>query len=152
MESIALLILGACWVGYLGWYWRENRRTSDRRRDGIRTFSSGLGSLGGSANRAVSFTPAIPSLAPRTALDAARRRREVLLGLGVAAVVTFFAVIGIGGALVLAVHVLVDLALVGYAYLVVQRRNDEAEREMKVHMLYPEHRVEAPEPVRAVNG
>lgn len=152
-ESIVLLILGACWAGYLGWYWRENRRTSDRRRDGIRAFSSGLGTLGGSAARASSFSPALPGLAPRTAVDAARRRREVLMGLTVAAALTFFAAVGIGGAVVIAVHVLVDLALVAYGYLLVQRRNDEAEREIKVHMLYPERAAApVPEPVRAVGS
>ena len=149
-ESIVLLILGACWAGYLSWYWRENRRTSDSRRDGISAFSSGLGTLGGTSARASAFGPALPALAPRTALDAARRRREVLLALGVAAMLTLFAAIGIGG-VAIAVHLLVDVALVAYGYLLLQRRNTEAEREIKVHMLYPE-RAEAPaaEPIRHI--
>ena len=151
-ESIVLLLLGACWAGYLGWYWRENRKTSHRRSDGIRAFSSGLGSLGGSASRASVASPALPALAPRSATDAARRRREVLLTLSTAAVLTLFAAIAIGGAAVL-VHVVVDLALAAYGYALVQRRNDEAEREIKVHMLYPEQSVEPVErPRQAVNG
>jgi len=141
-ESIVLLILGACWAGYLGWYWRENQKTSRRRSDGIRAFSSGLGSLGGSATRAQAFSPSVPALAPRTATEAARRRRDVAVALVVAAVVTFFAAVAIGGVAVL-LHVVVDLALLSYGYALVQRRNDEAEREIKVHMLYPEG---APEP------
>ncbi|MEZ5247547.1 MAG: hypothetical protein R2707_20830 [Acidimicrobiales bacterium] len=149
-ESIVLLILGACWAGYLGWYWRENKKTSHHRSDGIRAFSSGLGSLGGSAARASAFSPSVPTLAPRTAHEAARRRREVLVALVVAAVLTFFAAVAIGGVAVL-VHVVVDLALAAYGYAVVQRRNDEAERDMKVHMLYPEPAA-APRPRHVVNG
>jgi len=151
-ESIVLLVLGACWAGYLGWYWRENRKTSHRRSDGIRAFSSGLGSLGGSASRSYAISPSVPALAPRTAGDAARRRREVLIALSAAAVLTLFAAIGVGGLAVL-VHVVVDIALVSYGYALVQRRNDEAEREIKVHMLYPE-RAAQPElaPRQVVNG
>jgi hypothetical protein len=144
-ESIVLLVLGACWAGYLGWCWSENRRTTNRRSDGINAFSSGLGSLGGSAARTNVFRPGGSSLTPRTVSDAARRRREVLVGLGTLAVLTLFAAIGMGGIAVF-IHVFVDLALVGYGYALVQRRNDEAEREIKVHMLYPER---APQPVGA---
>jgi hypothetical protein len=151
-ESIVLLILGACWAGYLGWYWRENRKTSDRRSDGIRAFSSGLGSLGGSASRVQGPSPAVSALAPRTAHDAARRRREVLLALGAASVLTLLAAVTIGGVAVL-LHVVVDLALAAYGYALVQRRNEEAEREIKVHMLYPEQvREPATRPHHVVNG
>jgi hypothetical protein len=149
-ESIVLLILGACWAGYLGWYWRENKKTSHHRSDGIRAFSSGLGSLGGSASRASTFNPAVPALAPRTPHEAARRRRDVLVALVAAAAVTFLAAIAIGGVAVL-VHVVVDLALAAYGYAVVQRRNEEAEREIKVHMLYPEQ-APAPRPRHVVNS
>jgi Flp pilus assembly protein TadB len=145
-ESIVLLMLGACWAGYLAWYWRENKKTSHRRSDGIRAFSSGLGTLGGSASRAQSFAPAVPALAPRSAHEAARRRREVMVALVAAAVFTFLAAVAIGGAAIF-LHVVVDLALASYAYALVQRRNDEAEREIKVHMLYPE-RVPEPAVVR----
>jgi hypothetical protein len=151
-ESIVLLVLGASWAGYLGWFWRENRKTSHRRSDGIRAFSSGLGSLGGSASRSYGFGSSVPALAPRTASDAARRRREVLVILAVAAVLTLFAAIGVGGVAVL-VHVVVDIALAAYGYALVQRRNDEAEREIKVHMLYPERAGGArPRPRQVVNG
>ena len=42
------------------------------------------------------------------------------------------------GLIALLVHLVIDLAIVAYAYAVVQRRNLIAEREMKVQMLYPE--------------
>ena len=152
MKELIVLALGACWIGYLGWYWRENRRTSHHRRDGIRAFSHGLGTLGGSVSRVGTFGPVPSVLAPRSAADAARRRREVGVALSVAAVLTLFAAIGVGGIVVL-VHVVVDLALVAYAYALVQRRNNEAEREIKIHMLYPE-RVHGREPTpgQVVNG
>ncbi|MFT5203292.1 MAG: hypothetical protein ACI9C1_002690 [Candidatus Aldehydirespiratoraceae bacterium] len=144
-ESIVLLVLGACWAGYLGWYWRENRRTTNRRSNGIHAFSSGLGSLGGSAARTNVFRPGVSALSPRTVSAAARRRREVVLGLGALATLTLFAAMGMGGIAVY-IHVIVDVALVAYGYALMQRRNDEAEREIKVHMLYPER---APQPVTA---
>ncbi len=151
-ESIVLLVLGACWAGYLGWYWRENRRTVHHRSNGIRAFSSSLGSLGGSTTRSLSGASMAVSLAPRSARDAARRRREVLIVLSIAAVLTLFAAMGIGGVAVI-VNVMVDLALVAYLFALVQRRNDEAEREIKVHMLYPERVRELERaPARAVNG
>ena len=151
-ESIVLLVLAACWAGYLGWYWRENKKTSHHRSDGIRAFSNGLGSLGGSASRAGAFSSSVPALAPRTAYEAARRRREVLVALVAAAVLSLLAAVAIGGLAVL-VHVVIDLALASYGYAVVQRRNDEAEREIKVHMLYPDQAARpALRPRQAVNG
>jgi hypothetical protein len=151
-ESIVLLVLGALWAGYLGWYWRENRRTVNHRSDGIRAFSNGLGSLAGSASRSRSNVLAVPALAPRTAADAARRRREVLIALSAAALLTLFAAIGIGGVAVM-VNVVADLALLAYCFALVQRRNDEAEREIKVTMLYPERvREAASAQPQAVNG
>ena len=42
------------------------------------------------------------------------------------------------GLIALLVHLVIDLAIVAYAYAVVQRRNLIAEREMKVQMLHPE--------------
>jgi hypothetical protein len=151
-ESIVLLVLGACWAGYLGWYWRENRRTVHHRSDGIRAFSSGLGSLGGSTSRSLSGATMAVSLAPRNARDAARRRRDVLIVLSIAAVVTLFAAVGIGGIAVI-VNLMADIALIAYVVALVQRRNEEAEREIKVHMLYPD-RVRELEtvPARAANG
>ncbi|MEZ5167979.1 MAG: hypothetical protein R2695_16385 [Acidimicrobiales bacterium] len=151
-ESIVLLVLGACWAAYGAFYVRDSRRSSHRRSDGIRSFSSGLGSLGATALRSPGFDRGSAGLAPRTASDAARRRREVALSLVVLALITFFAALSFGGVLVV-FHLLVDVALAAYGYALMQRRNDAAEREMKVHMLYPERQVDlAPAPAEAVNG
>lgn len=144
-ESIVLLFLGACWAGYLAWYWRENRRSASRRSDGIRSFAAGLGTLGGSTGRPRTVASGVSSLglAPRSSTDAARRRREVLFGLGLAAVLSLFAGLALGGIFLLA-HIVIDIAFVAFAYAVVQRRNQLAEREMKVHMLYPDRSRSAP--------
>ena len=152
-ESIVLLVLGACWVAYLGWYWRENRRTSTERRDGIRTFSSGLGSLGGSISRAPRPGAAAWSstLMPRTPEAASRRRREVAVSLFVLCVITLFAAVALGP-VALAVHVLADLTLVAYGFAAIQRRNAAAEHELKVTMLYPDGRAPVAPARRAVNG
>ena len=68
---------------------------------------------------------------------AARRRQHVFTVHGGLAAVSLLAALAFG-ALAVFVHLLIDAALIAYAYAVVQRRNLHAEREMKVKMLYPE--------------
>ena len=151
-ESIFLLGLGACWVGYLGWYWRDNRRTASPRRDGIRSFAAGLGTLGGSAAPSRTLREIQPVLTPRSADDASRRRRDVLVALGAICVVTLVAALAFGP-LALVLHLLADTATIVYGSAVIQRRNRAAEREIKVHMLYPERQAQRGTPVRrVVNG
>ncbi len=62
---------------------------------------------------------------------ARRRRRDLLLTLGGVAAFTFLGGVAVGGA-VWMVHFLVDLLLVGYAVLVTQRHQLEAERRETV--------------------
>ena len=73
------------------------------------------------------------------------------MSLGAVAVLTLLAAVALGPA-ALFVHVLADLVLAAYGYAVVQRRNRHAEREMKVHMLYPERQRTPAMARRAVNG
>ena len=150
-ESIVLLVLGACWVAYLSWYWRENRRRTPQRGDGIRSFASGLGSLGGSANRSRPAPILQPTLAPRSADAAARRRRDVLMSSGVICVITLLGAVALGP-LALIVHLMADAVFVAYGFAVLQRRSRAAEREMKVHMLHPERQVKTVSIGRAANG
>lgn len=150
-ESIVLLVLGACWAGYLAWYLRGHRQASPNRHDRTRSFSAGMGTLGGSSARSLNGVIRPPALAPRTVDEAARRRRDVLLALGATCVFTLLATIALGP-VALFVHVLADLAFAVYGYAVVQRRNEHAEREIKVHMLYPERRRTPAVARRAVNG
>ncbi|NIR37218.1 MAG: hypothetical protein GWN79_10535 [Actinobacteria bacterium] len=150
-ESIVLLVLGACWAGYLVWYLRGHRQASPDRHDRTRTFAAGMGTLGGSSVRSINGVARPAALVPRTVHDAARRRRDVLISLGAVCVFTLLAAIALGPVALL-IHVFADLAFAGYGYAVVQRRNEHAEREMKVHMLYPERRRTPAMARRAVNG
>ncbi len=137
--SIVLLALAAGWGIYLVVWWRDARKTTSFGRDRMVSFSSGMGSLGGSSTRmplAISAGSAA-SLKPRTMADAARRRRLIGMALGGAAVVSLLAAFVLGPVAVLA-HVITDLALLSYGYGCVHRRNLAAEREIKVQMLYPE--------------
>lgn len=143
MTSIVLLVLVGAWAGYLFLWWKDSRASAPPGRNGIRTFSRQLGSLGGTASRP-SLTISRPAVrpadlgrVPRTTNDAARRRREVLSALSGLAVVSLAAV-PIFGSTAMTVHVLFDLVLLAFVYGVVRRRHISAEHEIKVRMLYPD--------------
>ncbi len=152
-ESIIFLVLALVWVGYLAIWLRDSRKVSSHRTDRISSFSRDLGSLGGSRSRPTGASPLGSvaagasslgaNLAPRSAVAAAQRRREVLVGLAVFALVTLLGGLAFG-AVFLLLHVIVDIALASFAYACVQRRNGAAEREMKVTMLYPSSATPAP--------
>lgn len=136
--SIVLLVLAAGWCAYLAVWWKDARKTASHRSDGIQTFSTGMGTLGGSAARTIA-APSLRNveLKPRSAGAAARRRQQIFTALGALAALSLLASFVLGLVAVFA-HLLLDAALIAYAYAVVQRRNLHAEREMKVQMLYPE--------------
>lgn len=136
--SIVLLVLAAGWCAYLAVWWKDARKTAPRSGDGMESFSTGMGTLGGSASRSLT-APALGrvELRPRSSGAATRRRQQIFTGLGGLAVLTLLASFVLGLVAVVA-HLLIDVALVVYAYAVLQRRNLHAEREMKVQMLYPE--------------
>jgi len=135
--SIVLIVLAAGWGGYLIVWWRDSRRVATGRSDRIRSFSSGMGTLGGSTTPTVTSGGSSATLAPRTAIEAARRRQQVLTLLAGFAIVTLLAAVALG-ALAWLVHFAADIVLAAYGYAVLQRRNLAAEREIKVQMLYPE--------------
>lgn len=162
MTSIVLLVLVAAWAGYLFVWWKDSRASVPPGRNGIRTFSRQLGSLGGTASSRPTQPLTRPAARaadlgriPRTTDDAARRRREVLGVLSGLAVLSLAAVPILGGA-AMTVHVLIDLVLLTYGYGVIRRRHLSAEHEIKVRMLYPDlPAVEDPVVVpmrRTVNG
>ena len=74
------------------------------------------------------------SLAPRNRVHARQRRQQVLFGLAAIAFLTLVAGIVISP-LLLVVHVLVDIALGGYLWLLVDHRNRRYERETKRQLL-----------------
>ncbi len=73
---------------------------------------------------------------PRSADDARRRRRTVLLALAAAAFVTLLGAIGIGGGFVV-LHLLVDIAMLGYVILLVQYQRQLEEVQHKVRPIRP---------------
>lgn len=136
--SIVLLVLAAGWCCYLTMWWKDARKAAQSRTDRIDSFSTGMGSLGGSASRSISGPTLRPvEFKPRSSGAAARRRRQVVTGLAGLAALTLLSVFVLGPIAIVA-HLLVDAALVAYGYAIVQRRNLAAEREIKVQMLYPE--------------
>ena len=68
--------------------------------------------------------------------SARRRRRDVFFALAGVAVFTFFGGVAVGG-IVWTVHFLVDLALVGYAFLVTSRHQRELESSEVVVQFRP---------------
>ncbi len=137
VTSIALVLLAAGWGGYLIIWWRDSRRVAVSRTDRISSFNAGLGTLGGSAGRSFAMGGSAATLVPRNASEAAHRRQLVRTALSVLALVTLLAAVVFGPVAIL-VHVVVDITLGAYGYAVVQRRNNAAEREIKVRMLYPD--------------
>jgi hypothetical protein len=132
---LGVLVLG--WGAYLAYWWRDSR-PSLSRSDGIEDFSRNLDRLSGSYRPALRTNGSFAfELCPRTAADAATRRRQIVIVLGVLAVVTLLGAMAFGLYAVL-LHLLVDAALGAYLYAIVQRRNLAAEREIKVQMLYPD--------------
>ncbi len=156
-ESIIIVALAVCWAGYFGWYLRLRFQNSVQDRDRVSSFSQGLGTLGVARQvRDQSSTAVYGSspLAPRGEQGAARRRRDVGIALGMACLTTFFAALAFGP-LFWALHVLVDIAAGSFVFLATRRRSIVAEREMKVHMLYPDRVIDHRAHVgagRAANG
>jgi len=79
--------------------------------------------------------PAKPAVSREVRSRTLKRRRDILTGLGVAALVTL--VLGAIPALrtLWVIHLAVDLALVAYVVMLVRLRNVTAERDMKVRFL-----------------
>lgn len=143
-ESIIIVALAVCWAWYFAWYLRLRFESSAQDRDGVNSFSHGLGTLGAARqvrDRSSAAVPARSPLVPRGGQGAARRRRDVGIALGMACLTTFFAALAFGP-LLWALHVSVDVAAGSFAYLAARRRSIVAEREMKVHLLYPDRVVD----------
>lgn len=133
--SIVLLGLVGVWGAYLVIWWRDNRSSFTRRTDMIGTFNKSLDSLASTAGVADGGFRSSINLRPRSVSEAAQRRRMILVCLGGVAILTLLLAMIIGTVGYLT-NVMVDATLVWYAHAVIQRRNFEAEREMKVTMLH----------------
>lgn len=143
-ESIIIVALAVCWAGYFAWYLRQRSLRSAQDKDRVSSFSQGLGTLGVARQvRDQSSTAPLGSspLAPRGGQGAARRRRDVGIVMTMACLTTLFAALAFGPWM-WALHIAVDVAAGSFAYLAARRRSIAAEREMKVHMLYPDRMVD----------
>ena len=146
-----LLILAAIWAAVLLPPWLQNRRER-RPNDSIVSFQTQLATLqratpgGARIHQFPTMHTAASVMAARTRLtrsEAKRRRRDVLTTLAGAAAVTLLLSLFLGGA-VLALHLFVDVLLVGYVVLLVHTQQQYLERSRKVRYLPTE--VDAPEP------
>lgn len=133
--SIVLLGLVVVWGTYLAIWWRDNRPSFGRQPDMIGSFNKSLDSLGSTSGLMGHDKVGPVGLLPRSAMEAAQRRRLVLTCLG-GLVATTLLLSLVLGAVALLSNLVADAALGWYCYAVVQRRNLEAEREMKVTMLH----------------
>ena len=119
---LILLGLGVLWTALLlPPVIRRTRRSSSPRPIAALSASSRLDAHG------LRLVQHSVTSVPGDSGSARRRRRDVLLALGGVAGFTFFGGIAVGG-IVWTIHFLVDLALVGYAFLVTNRHQREVER------------------------
>ena len=156
MTYLALVGLAVMWAAVLlPSRISDVRRSGGRGRNSIDTFQHQLHLLGrgatttpathltvhgsnppGSARRATGTTAPDPAtaLAPRTAV-AARRRRDVLIGLGVVASITLVAWVATQSPMLLVLHLLADAALVGYVLMLARVSRVRREHAHKVRYL-----------------
>jgi hypothetical protein len=156
-----LVVLAVLWGAFFLWPILQGR-SSGRRADSIGDFSYRLGVIGKtgghSRRRRAAQPPAIPvamppSIPPQRPLGAAgapaplgvvrpaamsraqRRRRDILLLLGVAVLSSLLLAVVAGNPLFWLVQGFTDVLLVSYLVLLVRMKQTANEREAKVHYL-----------------
>ncbi len=162
MTLIVLVVLAAAWLGYFALWFREKRTSGLRRSDGLvdvgRSFSgsavaagrdrapltgfgavAGLGAGAGFGAGGGLGPWSLQDLLepPRSRRQALRRRRRVAAVLLAAALVSLLAV-PVVGSVALAVHVIVDLVLVLFAFGSLNRQPNPAATLAEVRVLYPD--------------
>ncbi len=150
MTQVVLIGLAAVWAVLLVPGWVRAFRERSGRQTTIDTFHHQLHLMGRSAPRRVLSDPPGARLRvsdrfsnhrrprstiPHGAQDAAVRRRDITVLLAGVAGVTLVGWLVSGLVSVLIAHLVADLMLGGYVYLLVQRRRAELERMAKVHYL-----------------
>ncbi len=159
MAIPVLLVLAALWGAFFLWPILSGR-SSGRRADSIGDFTYRLGVIGKTGGHrrrrqaptaipvamppsippsrplGAAGTPGVPRMAsPMTMTRAQRRRRDVLLILGVAALSTLLLAVVAGNPLFYLVQAFTDVMLVGYLALLVRMKQTANERRAKVHYL-----------------
>jgi Flp pilus assembly protein TadB len=138
LTFIAIVLLAAAWAALLLPDLRGRGGGSSRRTDSIANFSRQLSTIERTrpgqrpSARVVAFPQRGPaahqpqrqssSLSPRSNMQARQRRRNVLLGLASLAGISLLAGVLVSP-IFLVVHVLADIALGGFVWLLVEHRN-----------------------------
>jgi hypothetical protein len=154
-----LLVLAALWGAFFLWPILSGR-SSGRRADSIGDFTYRLGVIGKTGGHRrrrqpptaipVAMPPSIPPSrplgaagnpgvtrisSPATMTRSQRRRRDVLLVLGVAVLSTLLLAVVAGNPLFYLVQAFTDVMLVAYLALLVRMKQTAIERKAKVHYL-----------------
>ena len=115
--SIVLLVLSAGWAAYLAVWFKDARKVSQDRTDTISSFSHGMGSLGArplALDRSPLPAWCSPSFSRRRCSPSPRGRRLPWHSAALSFLAAF-----VFGLIALLVHLVIDLAIVAYAYAVV---------------------------------
>jgi len=147
-----LLILAVLWAAFFAWPLLKGR-TSGRRADSIGDFSYRLGVIGKTGGhhgrRRPALSPTPVGVSPSRSLAhssgvpvgaggptrAQRRRREVLMILGAAMLVTLLIALTMGGWFAWGLQLLVDAATAAYVLLLVRMQQRAHEQRLKVRYL-----------------
>jgi Flp pilus assembly protein TadB len=151
---VVLFILAVAWAVYLVNWARS--RSEHRSVDSISRFSQHLSVLertspGRTGNPSLARPAFAPMHARRTGMtrrQARERRKNVLLALGAAVMVTLAGAVALGGPM-LYLNLMVDVLLVAYIGLLVHTRRMAEERQAKVRYLPQTIDLTDPAPVPA---
>ncbi len=148
MTQIAVAMLACAWIGYFVYCLRDGRNASPNRRNATSHFSRSLSALGDSivgagrvplARQGRTPRPTVLPDKPRTAHEASRRRRQVLIGLVATAVLSLI-VAPYTGTVGWLIHLAVDVVLVCFLVVSMRRQHLSAEHEMRLLMLHGDRR------------
>ncbi len=146
MTLIVLAMLAAAWLGYFALWFRDRRAFRPQRGDSATGFVAALTPSFGAIGREASATGGAGESArnlgdllesPRTRQQAHRRRRHVaavLIAVALASLLT----VPVFGPTALAVHVMVDVVLILFAFGSVHRQQATAVNLADVRVLYPD--------------
>ena len=142
MTLIVLTVLATAWLGYFALWFRDKRASRSPRGDDLDGFTPSFGALAGGAVSIRSLDAGSRSRGdlwdlPRTPEQAHRRRRHVATMLAGLALASLLAV-PVFGATALAVHVMVDVVLLLFAFGSVHRQQPPAMDLADVRVLYPD--------------
>ncbi len=152
MTIAVILILAVLWVAVLA---PPILRARDRqgRADSVGSFTHQLGLLGrangtheGPSARARRAEPLMGPVVgtSRAMSDAQRRRRDLLLAMIAVVAVSFVAAFVTRSVPLFAAHLLADVVLAGYVYLLVQHRQRTQPRRPAMRTMADEYRNAAP--------